>query len=99
MRFGMGRGEVHEPAERLGDVVGEGGRILFRVEWRQICERLGEHAEQVVDRCFPQCLLRGEVVVDLWLERVDAFGDRPCGRAVEPLGGELHQRGLQQLLA
>lgn len=52
--------------------------------------------EQSVDRGPPQLELRVEVIVDLGLVHTCACGDRPRGRSVETVCGELMCSGLEQ---
>ena len=52
--------------------------------------------EEPVDRGPPQLELRVEVIVDLRLVDTGACGDRPRGRSVEPVCGELMRSGLEQ---
>src|SRR5262249_10833390 len=58
-----------------------------------------ELGKEVVHRRRPQRFLRGEMVVDLRLMRADPPGDDARRGAVEPLGAELHKRGIEQALA
>ena len=95
----MGGREAHEPPDHLGEGHAELDGIVGAVGQGQVAQRGAEQGEEVIDRGVPQRLLGGEVVVDLGLVGVDALGDRSGGRAVEALGAELHERGLEQLLA
>ena len=100
VQLGMGGGEVHEAAKGLAEGPPDRHRVVgVAEEDDHVAQAGGEQIEEMVDGGSPERLLRVEVVVDLRLVGVDAQGDGPGGRAVVSLLGELHEGGVEQLLA
>ena len=59
-------------------------------------DRVVETREEMVDGGPPQLVLRVEVIVDLRLMRSGRRSDRTRRRALEAVGSELGQRGIEQ---
>ena len=99
VQFRMSGRESHEAAEYVREYPTHLYGIAHVVKRRDVTQRFGEQAEEMLHGGLPERFFRIKVVVDLRLVRVRSLCDRPRRSTIETLGSELDERGLEQPLS